>query len=67
MSKIHVDKKNYRAKCREQVKAGRINNAEGVWITSPNLEGKSVDVAAGYRFGNSKKRRGPKAEKPEVE
>ena len=66
--KIHAKKKHYKAQCRAQVVKGLINSAEGNWISAPSLGGKSIDIFAGYRIGNSsKKRRGPKSIKPEVE
>ena len=69
MAKIHTDKKRYREECRRQVLKGLMNNADGLWVTPPlpGLGGKSVDIFAGYRLGNSKKRKGPKGMKPEVE
>lgn len=53
--------------CRDQVRAGLINDADGQWRQpSRNLDGTSVDVFAGYHFRGTK-RKGPKGTKVAVE
>lgn len=64
MAKIHVDKKTYRARCREQVVNGFINDEKGGWIRPPSQRSPSVDIAAGYRLGTHAKKRRTKAAPP---
>jgi hypothetical protein len=49
--KTHVKKKKFQAFCREQVKKGLINDAEGNW--RPAQAGKAMDqhMIAGYKLG----------------
>jgi hypothetical protein len=54
--KIHAKKKAFQRYCRDQVKKGLINDAEGNW--RPASTGKAMDdsMIAGYKLGGGKRK-----------
>lgn len=58
--------RNWIRKCRENVANGLINDAGGGWIRALSNNAMHRDMVAGYRIGNSGKKRRAK-EKIEVE
>jgi hypothetical protein len=54
--KTHAKKKAFQRYCRDQVKKGLINDAEGNW--RPASTGKAMDdsMIAGYKLGGGKRK-----------
>ncbi len=48
--KTHVKKIQFKAHCREQVKQGLINQADGSWRKAETGKSQDASMIAGYKF-----------------
>lgn len=52
--KIHVKKKLFQRFCRDQVKQGLINHADGNWKPAQSTKAMDNSMIAGYKLGGGK-------------